>query len=81
MNKKEVTQPKIKKYYTIKVETLLPATLSYRILAEDPEEALKLLKNQPPNDVKYKLIGRKELKLTIYDFGTNIIRLVKNLIK
>lgn len=68
------------KYYDIKVEVMLPATLHYRVLAKSPEEAVKLLKNLQPNAVKHKLIGRKEIKLYVYEAGTSLIKFIKNLI-
>ncbi len=72
-------KPKDKIYYEVRVECLLPATLTYKILAEDPAQAIELIKNKPPNNVHHKLIGRKEFKATVYDFGTNMIRLIQNL--
>lgn len=68
-----------KKYYDIKVESMVPATLHYRVLAESPEDALKLYKNSPLTSVKYTLPNRKELKILIYDAGTMLVRLFKNL--
>lgn len=72
--------PKPKKYFDIKVECMLPATLTYRVLAEDPEQAMDLIKRTQPTSVKHKLLGRKELKLTVYDAGSSMIRLIKNLL-
>ena len=68
-----------KKYYDVKVEAMLPATLTYRILAESPEEAIQLSKRVAPNSVKYKLIGKKETKILVYDAGSTMIRFIKNL--
>ena len=76
MNKKEIKE---KKYFDVKVECLLPATLTYRVLAEDAEQAVLLIKSATPNHVKHKLIGRKELKILVYDSGSTIIRFMKNL--
>lgn len=67
-------------YYDVKVEALLPATLTYRILAEDAYQAAELIKNKQPNSVQYRLHGRKEIKLTVYDIGSTMVRFVKNLI-
>lgn len=69
-----------KKYYDVKVECMLPATLTYRVLAEDADEAAKMIKNLSPNQIKHKLIGRKEFKISVYDSGSSIIRFVKNLL-
>lgn len=72
-------EPKPKYYFDIKVETLLPATLSYRVLAETPEEAVLQIKNLSPTSVKYKLFGRKDIKLIVYEAGCSFIKFIKNL--
>lgn len=69
-----------KKYYDIKIECMLPATLTYRVLAKDAEEAFRLTKNLQPNGVQHRLIGRKEIKATVYDAGSSLIRFIKNLV-
>jgi hypothetical protein len=76
---KNKDKPKPKYYYDVKVECLLPATITYRILAEDPQEAMSKVKGLSPTSVKHRLIGRKELKMIIYDAGSSMIRLIKNL--
>jgi hypothetical protein len=68
-----------KKYFDIKVECMLPATLTYRVLADDAEQAVTMIKNLNPNSIKHRLIGRKEIKLTVFDSGSSIIRYMKNL--
>ena len=70
-----------KTYFDVKVETMLPATLTYRILAETPEQAADLVKNMQPNNVKYRLINRKDIKLLVYDAGTTLIKFFKNIIR
>jgi len=70
---------KDKKYYDLRVEVMLPATLHYRVLAEDAEQAVEMIKNLQPTTIKHRLNGRKEFKLTVYDSGSTIIRFVKNL--
>lgn len=70
-----------KKYFDVKVSCMLPATLTYRVLAETPEQAAELIKHMSPNSVQHKLIGRKELKLTVYDAGSTLIRFIRNLFK
>ena len=69
-----------KKYFEIRIETMLPATLTYRVLAEDANQAVELMRGQSPVGVKHRLIGKKDIKLTVYDSGSSIIRLVKNLL-
>lgn len=71
---------KEKKYFDIKVEVMLPATITYRVLAEDTEEAVQLVKKANPTSIKHKMSAKKELKLTVYDAGTTIVRFIKNFI-
>jgi hypothetical protein len=77
MDKKKL--PPVKYYYDVKIETYLPATLLYRVLAEDPVQAAELVKGKPPTGVKHKLVGRKDLKLMVYDAGSSMIKYIKNL--
>ncbi len=72
-------KPKPKFYYDVKVDVMLPAILNYRVLAEDAEQAANMIKNIQPNAVNYKLIGKRELKLTVYDAGCTVIKFMKNL--
>jgi hypothetical protein len=72
--------PPVKYYYDVKVECLLPATLTYHILAENPQQALDLIKGKSPNGVQHKLIGRKELKVLVYDAGSTMIKFIKKLL-
>jgi hypothetical protein len=71
--------PPPKFYFDVKVECMLPATLTYRVLAEDARQAAELIKGQSPTQVKHKLIGRKEIKLTVYDAGSSMIKWMQNL--
>ena len=79
MNKK-IEKTIVKKYYDVKVEVMLPATLTYRVLAEDADEAARLIKTTVPTGIKHRLIGRRELKLMVYDAGSTILRLLRNLV-
>lgn len=67
-------------YFDVKVETLLPATLTFRVLAEDAQQAADSIKSKQPNHVHYRLIGRKDIKLVVYDAGSTMIKFMKNLI-
>jgi hypothetical protein len=78
-SKKKITAAPPKFYYDVKVECMLPATLTYRIYAETPELAAAMIKHSAPTMVKHKLIGRKEIKLTVYDAGCSMIKFIKNL--
>jgi len=78
--KKKANQPKPKTYFDVKVECMLPATLTYRILAEDANQAAELIKGKSPNSVHHKLVGRKELMLKVYDAGSNLMKFMKKLL-
>jgi hypothetical protein len=71
---------KPKYYYDVKVECLLPATLTYRVLAEDPQQAAELVKGKSPNTVQHRLIGRKELHMKVYDAGGSMMRFMKKIL-
>jgi len=71
---------KPKFYYDVKVECMLPAVLTYRVLAEDPQQAAELIKGKTPNSVQHKLLGRRELILKVYDASGCMIRFVKKLL-
>lgn len=80
--KKEAEQKKLqptKQYYDVKIECTLPATLTWRVLAETPQQALALTKGVSPNQVRHRLVGRRDLKATIYDAGSTFIKWIQNL--
>jgi hypothetical protein len=72
--------PPEKHYYDVKVECMLPATLTYRILAETPQQAAEMIKGKQPNSVHHKIIGRKELVLKVYNSGSSMMRFMKKLL-
>lgn len=69
-----------KKYYDVKVESLVPAILIYKVLAANPEEAFYKIKHIHPNHIQYKVHNRKDIKATVYDAGSNLIKFVKNIL-
>jgi len=71
---------KAKHYYDVKVECMLPATITFRILAETPEEAADLIRGAAPVSVVHRLVGRKDHKLSVYDAGSTMLRWMKNLL-
>lgn len=75
----KLNAPKPKYYYDVKVECMLPATLTYRILAETPEQASEMIKGQQPNSVRHRLLGRKETMLRVYDSGSSMMRFMRKL--
>ena len=78
--KAAVAQPKPKIYYDVKVECMLPATLTFRILAEDAVQAAELIKGKTPNSISHRLVGRKELLLKVFDAGSCMVRHIKKLL-
>lgn len=77
---KKIDKTKPKFYYDVKVECMLPAVLTYRVLAEDPQQAANMIKGKSPNSVQHKLIGRKELILRVYDASGSMMRFMKRLL-
>lgn len=72
-------EKKVQKYYDVKVETLVPATITYSILAEDPEQAMEKYERSdlPIFEIKYHLVKRQENVASVYDKGTINLRLKK----
>lgn len=70
-----------KELYEVKLEAMVPAVITYVILAESPEEAVKLITKRSPNNVSYKLNNKKDIKYMVYDAGTVLLRLIKNVLK
>ena len=73
-------KPVDKQYYDVKIECMLPATLTYRVLAESAPQALELIKGKSPNSVQHKLIGRKELMARVFNSGGNLLQHMKKLL-
>lgn len=78
--KKEAAEPKPKYYYDVKVECMIPAIVTYRVLAEDAAQAADLIKGKQPNSVQHRLAGRKEIMLRVYDAGSSMMRFMKKLL-
>jgi hypothetical protein len=72
---------KPKFYFDIRVETNVPATFTYRVFAEDAAQAAEMIKGQAPTNIKYKIPMKKDIKLTVYDAGSSIIRWMKNFVR
>lgn len=73
-------KPETKEYYTVKLEALAPITITYRVLASSPEEALELAikgkeRQSSPTSVFYTRM--KKLKATVYAAGTSMIQFTK----
>lgn len=70
-----------KRFYDVRVETMLPAVLTYRVLAENAEQAASLIANQSPIGVKHKLIGKRDIVLKVYESGSLMIKFMKKLFR
>jgi len=68
----------MKKYYDIKIEANVPAVFHYRVLADNEEEAAKLVSEKDFLFVKYSKEKRKNLVMKIYDYGTILLRFIKH---
>jgi len=79
--KKQSEDKKEKRYFDIRVDALVPCSMTYRVLAENEEDALKQMDKKDPTSFKPKLIAKKLVKATVYEAGSLMIRLVKNYIR
>lgn len=70
---------KQKTYFDVKMEVMLPATVTYRVYAEDAEQALNQIDNTTsPASIKHHLTKKRNIKATVYDAGCSIIKFIKN---
>jgi hypothetical protein len=69
--------PVIKQWWDVRVEAMIPAILTYRILAETPQEAADLIKGKSPNSVQHKLVNIKSILLKVYNSGGSMIHHLK----
>lgn len=80
---KKVEKKLEKEYFTVKVETLAPVILTYKILAETPEEAAEVAAKKQgqqqtaPPKILFAKLGR--MKVKVYKAGTTLLRLTKNI--
>lgn len=67
-----------KRPYTVKLEVQAPVELTYRVWAETPEQAVEMLRyGQLVNAPKPILSKRRNIKATVYKYGTVMIEFVK----
>ena len=60
---------------------MVPATIVFRVLAEDAESAALMIKGMNPTSAKYRLVARKDMKISVYDAGTSMIKWIKHLVR
>lgn len=70
---------KEKRYWDVKLDTMIPALLTYRVLAEDAAQAASLIKGMSPIGIKHRIVGKKDLKISVYQAGTTMLEWVKNM--
>lgn len=63
--------------YDIKVEAMVPAILTYKVEAENEEEALKQLDKKHPVSFHPTFFKKRSIKATVYKAGSSIIQLTK----
>jgi hypothetical protein len=67
-----------KQFYTVEVDAWTKSTLKYKIFAETPEDAIKLIdKSQLLNAPVTKINGMKKISAKVYQYGNNIIKLIQ----
>jgi len=82
MQKKEKSEKsKEKKFYTVEVECLIPATVKYRILMDEGEydkAAVECIKSVPAAPPKLQLAKMKKISAKVYEYGTNMLKHKRN---
>ncbi len=74
-------EPPKKQKFTIKMEVLLPAILTYQVEAESPEAALKKLENTTIPQQRVDILhGKRKVKrqAKVYRMGTSMMFLSKS---
>lgn len=71
-------QPKQKKYYDVKVIAITETHLTYRVFADDENDAMEQIKKKSPTSVRPVISLKNMIKATVYESGSSIVRLIKN---
>ena len=83
IDKQKVVVP-VKTSYTIKLEALVPITLTYNIIAESEQQAMEMMERSilsPTILPRPRLSAMKKLKASVYLRGQTIVKMVKNYIR
>lgn len=69
----------INKQYDIKIDYLVPTTITYRVSAENEHEAMKAVDKIPASrsHVKHNLQRKIKLKAKVFQSGTSIVKFTK----
>lgn len=81
---KQTPAPPVKTNYTIKLEALVPITLTYNITAETEQEAIQMMERgilSPTVMSRPKLSALRKLKASVYLRGQNIVKTIKNYVR
>ena len=80
MSKEKEKKPE-KIYYTIKLDVMAPMELSFRVLAESPEEAAEMISKMPLPPLaaapRPDLSRMRKIKARIYKYGLSTILFIK----
>lgn len=70
---------KILKQFSVRIECLVPTTITYTVSAENEHEALKQIDKIPSSrsHVKHNLQRKVKLKAVVFNSGTNMVKLTK----
>ena len=74
---KKIAAPKQKQYYDVRLEVTVPAVITYRVYAEDESDALVQINKKTPSGVKPNISQKRNIKATVFQTGSSIIRLIK----
>jgi hypothetical protein len=66
-----------KKFFDVKLDALVPCTITYRVFAENENDALLNIDKQTPRNVKPDIRRKRNIKATVYDSGTNNVKITK----
>ncbi|MHA2426419.1 MAG: hypothetical protein ACXADB_00065 [Candidatus Hermodarchaeia archaeon] len=67
-----------KRPYTVRLEVQAPVELTYRVWAETPEQAVEMIRyGQMVAPPKPNLAKRRNIKATVYKYGTVMIEFIK----
>lgn len=78
LKKKAELEANKKRFYTVRAEAMAPVVIQYRILARNPEEALKLsMSSRPEMNPIPDISKAKKIRSRVYDYGMSTIKLIK----
>lgn len=64
--------------FEVKVEAMVPCSFTYRIMAENPEDAIKKIDKHHPTKFMPHNTRKKITKATVYTPGTITVRATRN---